>query len=231
MNKTRVIGNLAVSIDPQLILAVHGYNEKRKPGPVIRDTVERAAEEAQGLVEPKALYREFPLQELTADSLGLEGGTHFSIGSQISALWQGSTALGIAIYTIGGRLEDRATELLAQGEHTDALNLDIAGTVALGMVGVQVQYYVCEGLAGHGLETGPWLNPGYLDWPLTDQRLVFDLLPAGSIGVGLNDQCMMIPKKSVTVCAGIGTGQRLEGFNRCLHCGVPKCPYRRITVA
>lgn len=230
MNKAQIIGKLEVQIDPQLILTVHGYNEKRKPGQVIRDIVERAAEEAQSLVEPQALYQEFPVQQLTADCLVLEGGMRFSIGSEISSLWQGSTTLGIALYTIGGRLEDRATELLALGEHTDALNLDIAGTVALGIVGVQVQYYACERLAGHGLETGPWLNPGYLDWPLKDQRLIFDLVPAASLGVRLNDQCMMIPKKSVTVCAGIGVSQRLEGFNRCMHCGVSKCPYRRITV-
>jgi hypothetical protein len=120
--------------------------------------------------------------------------------------------------------------LLARGEHTEALNLDIAGTVAVGVVGFQIQYYACERLAKHNVETGPWLNPGYLDWPLTDQRLIFDLMPAASINVRLNDQCMMIPKKSGTVCAGIGVSNPPDGFNRCMHCGVAKCPYRKITV-
>ena len=231
MDKAHLIGKLEVQVDPQLILAVHGYNENRKPNQVIRDVVEKASAEAQNLVDPGALYQEFPIAQLTADSLTIEGGTCFSIGSEVGSLWQGSKTLGIALYTIGGRLEDRVTELLANGEHTEALNLDIAGTVALGVVGVQVQYYACERLAAHGLETGPWLNPGYLDWPLTDQRLIFDLVPAASVKVRLNDQCMMVPKKSVTVCAGIGVGQRLDSFNRCLHCGVAKCPYRRVTAA
>jgi hypothetical protein len=230
MNKVQFISDLKVQIDPQLILTVHGYNENRKPSQVIRDVVEKAAEEAQKLVDPKALYQEFPVQQLAADSVTLENGTRFSIGNKIGSLWQGSKTLGIALYTIGEALEDRVTELLAKGEHTEALNLDIAGTVALGVVGVQVQYHACERLAKHNLETGPWLNPGYLDWPLTDQRLIFDLIPAASIQVRLNDQCMMIPKKSVTICAGIGIDQRLDSFNRCVHCGVAKCPYRRITV-
>jgi hypothetical protein len=231
MNTAQFISQLEVQIDPQLILAVHGYNENRKPNQVIRDVVEKASAEAQNLVDPKALYQEFPIVQLTADSATIEGGTCFSIGREIGSLWQGSKALGIALYTIGGRLEDRVTELLAGGEHTEALNLDIAGTVALGVVGVQVQYHACERLASHGLETGPWLNPGYLDWPLTDQRLIFDLMPAASVNVRLNDQCMMVPKKSVTVCTAIGIGQSRDGFNRCLHCGVAKCPYRKITVA
>lgn len=230
MDKAQIIGGMEVQIDPQLILTVHGYNETRKPGQVIRDIVEKTVDEAQNLVEPQALYQEFPVAQLTGDGVILEGGTRFSIGREISSLWQGCKTMGIALYTIGGRLEDRVTELLARGEHTEALNLDIAGTVAVGILGVQVQYHACERLAKHNVETGPWLNPGYLDWPLTDQRLIFDLLPAASIHVRLNDQCMMIPKKSGTVCAGIGVSHSPDGFNRCQHCGVAKCPYRRITV-
>jgi len=230
MNTAQFIGKLEVQIDPRLILAIHGYNENHKPGRAIRDTVEEAVAEAHNLAEPKALYQEFPVVQLTADSIILEGGICFSIGKEIGSLWQGSKTLGIALYTIGERLEDRVTELLAKGEHSEALNLDIAGTVALGIVGFQVQYYACEQLAKHNTETGPWLNPGYLDWPLADQRLIFDLIPAASIRVKLNDHCMMIPKKSVTVCAGIGAGQRRDSFNRCMHCGVAKCPYRKITV-
>lgn len=230
MNTARFISGIEVQIDPQLILAVHGYNENRQPGQAIRDAVQESVAEALKLVSPKALYQEFPLKGFLPDSVILENGTVFKIGSEISLLWQGSKALGISLYTIGEGLEDRVTELLAQGEHSEALNLDIAGTVALGMVGLQVQYYACELLAKHNLETGPWLNPGYLDWPLTDQGLVFGLVPAAEIGVRLNEQCMMIPKKSVSVCAGIGAGQRIDSFNRCVHCGVAKCPYRRITV-
>ena len=229
MNMAQFIGKLEVQIDPQLILAVHGYNENHKPGQAIRDVVDEAVAEAHNLVEPKALYQEFPVVQLAAGSLTLEGGIRFSIGKEIGSLWQGSKTLGIALYTIGERLEGRVSELTAAGKHTEALNLDIAGTVALGVVGFRVQYYACERLAKNNLETGPWLNPGYLDWPLTDQRLIFNLMPAASIDVRLNDQCMMIPKKSVTVCAGIGVGQRLDGFNRCMHCGVSKCPYRRLT--
>ena len=231
MNTAQFVSKLDVQIDPQLILTVHGYNENRKPSQAIRDDVNEAVAAAHNLVEPQALYQEFPVVQITADSVILEGGIRFSTGKEISSLWQGSKILGIALYTIGERLEDRVTELLAKGEHSEALNLDIAGTVALGMVGFQVQYYTCEQLAKHNMETGPWLNPGYLDWPLTDQRLIFDLVPATSIQVRLNDHCMMIPKKSVTVCSGIGAGQMRDSFNRCLHCGVAKCLYRKITVA
>jgi hypothetical protein len=53
MNMAQFIDKLEVQIDPQLILAVHGYNENRKPSQVIRDVVEKAVEEAQNWLNLK----------------------------------------------------------------------------------------------------------------------------------------------------------------------------------
>jgi hypothetical protein len=231
MLREEILDNFEVSIDPQVILLVHGYGAEKKPRPSIVELVSRVAEEATGLIRPRAIYREFPVARLDTESVTLENGVKLSIGRKISSLWQGSTALGIALYTLGPQLEDRASALMEEGEGMQALNLDIAGTIALGIVGYQVQNLACGRLSAEGVEAGPWLNPGYIGWPLTDQRLIFSMLPAESIGVALNDSCMMIPKKSVTICAGIGVSGSGAGFNRCRHCGVAKCQFRRLTVS
>ena len=231
MLKEEILDNFEVAIDPQVILAVHGYGTEKKPRQTIVDMVSRIAEEAGGLIKPRAIYREFPVARLDTESVTLENGIQLGIGRKIGSLWQGSRALGIALCTLGPELEDRVTVLMEEGEGMQALNLDIAGTIALGIVGYQVQHMACGRLSAEGVETGPWLNPGYIGWPLTDQRLIFSMLPAGSIGVELNDSCMMVPKKSVTVCAGIGVSGSSAGFNRCRHCGVAKCQFRRLTVS
>jgi hypothetical protein len=231
MLKEDILDNFEVAIDPQVILAVHGYGAEKKPRQAIVEMASQAAEEAEGLAKPRAIYREFPVARLDENSLTLENGITFSIGRKISSLWEGSRALGIALYTVGPELEDRVSALMAGGEGIQALNLDLAGTIALGLVGYQIQHMACERLSAQGVEAGAWLNPGYLDWPLTDQRIIFSILPAESIGVTLNDSCMMIPRKSVTVCAGIGVSGSSAGFNRCRHCGVAKCQFRRITVS
>jgi hypothetical protein len=229
--REKILDNFDVQIDPQVILLVHGYDEAKKPGQAIADMVSRVAEEAAGLIKPRAVYREFPVASSDTESMTLENGARLAIGRRIVPLWQGSRPLGIALCTLGTELEDRVSALLEEGEHMQALNLDIAGTIALGIVGYQVQNMACGKLGAEGEEAGPWLNPGYIDWPLTDQRLIFSMLPAESIGVALNDSCMMIPKKSVTVCAGIGASGAGAGFNRCRHCGVAKCQFRRLTVS
>jgi hypothetical protein len=231
MLREEILDNFEIAIDPQVILAVHGYGAEKKPRQSIIDMVSSVAAEAEGLAKPRAIYREFPVARLDTEIVTLENGIKFNIGGKISSLWEGSKALGIALYTIGPELEDRVSALMEGGDGMQALNLDIAGTIALGVVGYQVQHMACERLSAQGVEAGPWLNPGYIGWPLTDQRLIFSMLPAGSIGVELNDSCMMIPKKSVTICAGIGVDESSAGFNRCRHCGVAKCQFRRITVS
>jgi len=226
-----ILENFEVAIDPQVILSVHGYGSARKPRPAVVEMASSAAAEAEGLVKPRAIYREFPIAGMDVKSITLQNGIQFSIGRKISELWEGSRALGIALYTLGPELEERESALMQDGQQAQALSLDIAGTIALGLVGMQVQQIACQRLGAQGEEAGPWLNPGYLDWPLTDQRLIFGILPADSIAVRLNDSCMMIPRKSVTICAGIGIQGSPASFNRCRHCGVAKCQFRRVTVS
>jgi hypothetical protein len=223
------LDKIEVTIDPRAILHVQGYSSKRQPNPAILKLINRAVEEAGPLVQPRAICKEFPIAELKEDSLTLQDGTCFSIGPRISEWYKGSKSLMIAICTIGDNLEKRLLELSASGEHTAALNLDIAGSVALGSLGDQVHQHICEKTSARGIQMGPFLNPGYREWPLTDQRLIFEIMPASSIGVRLNEQCMMVPKKSVTFCAGAGVSEVQEHFNRCRHCGLAKCPYRRIS--
>jgi hypothetical protein len=222
---------IEVTIDPRAIFHVQGYSAKRVPNPAILNVINRAAEEARPLVKPRAICKEFPIAEMTEESLTLQNGIRFSIGNKISEWWKGSKSLMIAVCTIGDDLEKRLRELSAKGEHTAALNLDIAGSVALGSLGDQLHQHICNRASARGLEMGPFLNPGYREWPLTDQKFIFEIMPAASIGVKLNDQCMMVPKKSVTFCAGAGVTEVHDHFNRCRHCGLAKCPYRRISRA
>lgn len=228
MHKIHYFEGLQAAVDPALIMSVHGYTENRRPSESIRESIITAAQQAQLMIEPRALYQEFAIERICDDTLVLGNSIVLNTGKTINHLWEGSNRLGIALYTIGEKLEERVSALMSMGEQTDALNLDIAGTVALGVIGFQLQYYACEQSGKLGIKTGPWLNPGYLDWPLADQRLIFSMIPASSVGVELNDHFMMIPRKSVTVSTGIGVTDIHDDFKRCQHCGVAKCPYRHL---
>jgi hypothetical protein len=221
------LDQLEANIDTKTVLRIQGFTGDRELKAGIREITCQEVEVARELAKPRAIYREVEVVGVEEDAIGLEGDLRLHVGREIAGWWQGSQFLAIALCTIGGALEERILELSKNGEHTAALILDIAGSVALGSATDQVRRFICEKASNSGMKVGPGLNPGYAAWPLTDQRLIFSIMPAERIGVRLNDQLMMIPKKSASFCAGLGVSEALEQFNRCKHCGLSECPYRR----
>lgn len=77
----------------------------------------------------------------------------------------------------------------------------------------------------YALEQTSTMNPGSLeDWPLSEQRPLFDLLgnTKASIGVRLTESFLMIPLKSLS---GIRFPSE-ESFKSCQLCGRENCPGR-----
>ena len=123
------------------------------------------------------------------------------------------------VATCGRELEDWAQSL------PDALDrywadqiMETALSEALG--------YLRELMARSSPGPSAVMNPGSLsDWPLEEQRPLFDLFGQASarIGVELTDSCLMIPKKTVS-------GLRFpveESFENCQLCPRENCPGRR----
>lgn len=70
------------------------------------------------------------------------------------------------------------------------------------------------------------INPGSLaDWPLTGQKLLFEILEGvtGDIGVELSESCLMIPTKS---WSGV-MFQTEKVFHNCQLCPKTDCPSRK----
>lgn len=77
-----------------------------------------------------------------------------------------------------------------------------------------------------GLAQRPRFSPGYGDWNLSEQRLLFPVLDcAKRIGLTLTDGMMMAPSKSVTAIIGLSEDVACV-WNKCMTCGNINCPYR-----
>lgn len=71
-------------------------------------------------------------------------------------------------------------------------------------------------------------SPGYCDWPLSQQKMIFAIVDGRRIGVSLNDHCMMRPSKSVSGIFGVGRKDLVEDCkNACDVCRRKDCEYRR----
>jgi 5-methyltetrahydrofolate--homocysteine methyltransferase len=103
------------------------------------------------------------------------------------------------------------------------------GAAAQAVAAALIESY-CDEVQAHaeadGLAQRPRFSPGYGDWRLEEQKLLFPVLNCAKlIGLTLTDSCMMAPAKSVT--AIIGLSEKVECvWNKCMTCGNVNCPYR-----
>jgi len=71
-------------------------------------------------------------------------------------------------------------------------------------------------------------SPGYCDWNVKQQEILFRILKDDTAGVSLTDECLMVPRKSVSGIIGIGdTENGVEEYNPCCTCRKTECPGRR----
>jgi cobalamin-dependent methionine synthase I len=71
-------------------------------------------------------------------------------------------------------------------------------------------------------------SPGYCDWPVDGQRMVFSILDGSRIGVSLTGHCLMQPRKSLSGIIGVGpSDQVVRTGNACNFCKRTDCDHRR----
>lgn len=195
-------------------------------GARLRERIKEAVEEAERLARPQAIYAIKRVCHIAGQDVGLEAGPVFH-GENLVRSWENAELLGIALCTIGPAVESRVSQLSAQGNFLAATLLDSAASLAVESVADRLNFHLCQWAARRGLKAGPRLSPGYGQWDVAEQRLLFSLLPTAKIGVQLNEQCMMIPVKSISFCLGMGKAIEPASVGRCRHCTLVNCQYRR----
>ena len=123
--------------------------------------------------------------------------------------------------TLGSRV-DVAIRRLALGSVAE-------GAAAQAVAAALIESY-CDSVQAQadtdGLAQRPRFSPGYGDWNLEEQRLLFPVLDcAKRIGLTLTDGLMMAPSKSVTAIIGLSEDVACV-WNKCMTCGNVNCPYR-----
>lgn len=189
-----------------------------KPGSAYQDELTALVEAAHDIAKPKALYRVAFIESRSEDQVTIEGVTFSS--RVLSVNLEAVHRVFAYIATCGEEvdawahgIDDMVLGYWAEAVKEAALS---AATVALNTH--LSQCYDCGKTAT--------MNPGSLaDWPITQQRPLFQLLgnPQKLIGVQLTDSYLMEPNKSVS---GIRFPTE-ERFESCLLCPRQDCPGRR----
>jgi hypothetical protein len=195
----QVISDIKPTLEAAHVLRGQGI-DPAQARPAIIAAAREVLDEVRALIAPAALYTVLPLRD---------GGAF--AGPLVARALAGATRVALAVCTIGPALEERVTALFAAGDPVRAMALDGAGVAAVGEVSHMIGERICDEGAAQGLRAGMRVSPGQEGWPIEQQRVLFSLLPAGRIGVRLNESCLMLPRKSVSFVVGLGPEMPADG--------------------
>lgn len=210
----RLLDRIGIEIDGDGVLKTsHGLGER------IGDILAEMVEESYQLIEAKALYDFYRIRDRKKGILILENGVTFE-SPLLAEKLHCADRVSVFISTLGPRLEARASEYFSRGEYLKGWVLDNVGTYAL----KKTNQYLCNIIMeeiGEGILSR--FSPGHNYWDISQQRILFQLLPAERIGVKLTEHLMMVPKKSTS---GI-FGSTEKRFSSCQICPLWKrCEWR-----
>jgi hypothetical protein len=220
-----IITDLPLSLDESHILRGQGIDPDRARPEVVtaaRDVLAKA----RGLFAPAAMLTTLTVRDFQHHQVTLEGGVIFE-GPLVARALAGATDVAVVVCTVGSALDEQVDVLFAAGEPVQALALDGAGTAAVGEVSRLVGERVCDLAAAQGAKIGIWASPGQEGWSIYQQRVVFGLLEAETIGVQLTSNCLMVPRKSVSFVVGMGPEMRADGVACDLCSKRGRCQWRR----
>ena len=222
----QVLADPPLAIDPDEVLRFQGYKRGRDvPGADVHALFDAALAEGRRLMAPRAVIRWAPVTRVAADALEVEGmRLHIP---RIGRLWGEVEHVAVALCTIGEALERRVAELWEARELPLASMLDSVGSGAVESLAEYVNDVLCQqGLPA--LKVTNRISPGYADWDVAEQPRLFALCPGASIGVVLNEACVMTPGKSISLLAGAGRAAHVDHyFSQCARCWMRDCAYRR----
>ncbi len=204
-----------------------GYDGGGAPEPFGR-MIDEVLAEAGDLLAIRAGFRLVSVSrpEGRRDGLVIDG-TLFTTGKIVAGELAGADEAAVFVCTIGPGLENRAAELVKEGEPAPAFIVDSAASEFAERTAAVLHDHVAAVMGERSRGVTNRYSPGYCNWDVAEQRLLFSLLPDGFCGIHLTESALMLPVKSVSGIIGTGTGVERRDY-RCDRCGVEECTWRAI---
>ena len=222
---------LSLRVDPDEVLRFQGYKRGRDiPDATVLALFDEALALGESLMEPRFVYRATKVTGQGPDVIQADGEElHIP---EIGRLWGPLETVGAGICTVGRAIEDRVRELWDERELPLAMMLDSVGSAAVESLAEYVNDLLCQAAIPAELKVTNRVSPGYAGWDTAEQVALFRLCPGLPIDVTLNDSCVMVPGKSISILVGIGPAARVDHyFTQCRRCWMRDCAYRRAPAA
>lgn len=224
---TKVFDSSALMIDPLEVAALLGYPDGKQVPPKVLGILPELQARAVELFQPMYQYAIFPIRSIDQEeqTVTLES-MHVFHGEGVVETLRYSTQAAIFLVTLGHPIIEEI-ERLNRVDVSKGFFLDVISSVAVENLAEQVHLEIAHLILGQGLYVGHRYSPGFCDWDLTQQRVMFSLLDSSVLSVQLTDHCMMIPRKSVSAIFGAGRERVEMVISPCGYCKRTDCMARR----
>ena len=228
----KIIKNIKLKINEEEVLRYQGYhrNKAGETSEIIFQITREEIEQSYCLFEPKGIYSKVMIKNISSEGrINLENGLCLEINNSMLNLLKGTSYLAFGLSTIGNHLEEKVAELFAQNEYPKAIALDAVGTVASKFLSNYIKSLICQEAKEQNFQTTKHFIPGTTEWDISQQKNIFEIIPADKIGVKLTESCMMVPKKSLSWAIGIGKEIIItsKGNDSCKICLAENCQFRK----
>ena len=211
------------NIDKSEVLRYMGHKDQEIT-PELEKTIDKVIELCAEIAEPKWTYGYFePNFEDGAVAVGKSGIT--LSGKNIYNHLYGAHHFALIAVTLGMKLE-RKLMLLEKTSMTEAIILDSAANACIESVADYVEGLVIDESKRKNMYTNYRYSPGYGDFPIETQKKLIPLLNCEKrIGLTVNENSIMIPRKSVTAIIGVFEKEQIkkkgcEGCNMYHTCNI-----------
>ena len=216
-----------IGIDRAGVCRYLGYRSGDTPSAGIASLIDDCIEKSFPLIQSAFSYVVRDVKSVEGRVSFLDDGSSFQ-SDVIARLLEHCDKVAVYVLTVGNQLEEMGSALAEDGFILEAYVLDSIGSSATEKLAEAVQQRIAKEAAAQRLCISRRFSPGYCDWHISQQSMIFQLVEGDSVGVHLTPDYLMLPRKSSSGIIGMGRCDgNVETYNPCVTCRKQRCPGRR----
>lgn len=155
------------------------------------------------LCNTKGVFGTFKIEKRDEESVELDNGVVLKSKS-LSKLLSNSMDVVLMASTVGKEIVDRIVDEINNNNASFGVVLDaVASETADAALDWMVDF-INKMIRREGKKlTKMRYSPGYGDLPLSNQKLIYDVLNLERLGISITERFMLVPEKSVIAIAGV----------------------------
>jgi hypothetical protein len=168
-----------------------------------REQTDRAIEEAISFISLKGTAKRAPIEEKTPSGITFSGGIRLE-SRGLAKFLEDSGELLLMAATAGAKIYSEIKKHSPGKDVTRAVVFDaVASEMANASLDWIMEYFNRELRRENKYLTQKRYSAGYGDFHLKNQKVMYDILRLGRLGVTINESFVLLPEKSVTAVCGV----------------------------